>query len=147
MGLGRSMVRLRAIGTDATAGAASAVGGVARSEAADRRLDPLVGASVGFVAGEASAAPVGLDAPVRLFSGGVRTTFSPGGAAAGSAVPGLVVDVDGARRFLDRSTIVEIEAIAASLVGSLTSSSADRLAVVRSVVDDAGVDRTHIAPP
>ena len=58
-----------------------------------------------------------------------------------------VVDVDGARRFLDRSTIAEIEAIAASLVGSLTSSSADLLAVVRSVVDDAGVDRTHIAPP
>ena len=89
------MVRLRAIGTEATAGATSALGGVACGKAAARRLDPLVGASVGFVDCEVSAAPVGLDAPVRLFSGGVRTTFSICWASVGSEEAVLVVDVAG----------------------------------------------------
>ena len=57
-----------------------------------------------------------------------------------------VVEPGGARRFTDPSTIVEIESLAGLLVESLALSAADRRAVVRSIVDDAGVDPAHIAP-
>ena len=62
----------------------------------------------------------------------------------GIAAPRTKSDADG--RYTDPATVAGIEALAGVLLDAVTLPAEDRLALVRAVVDAAGVDPAHIAP-
>ena len=62
----------------------------------------------------------------------------------GIAAPRTKSDADG--RYTDPATVAEIETLTAVLLDAVALPPRDRLALVRAVVDAAGVDAAHIAP-
>ena len=62
----------------------------------------------------------------------------------GIAAPRTKSDAEG--RYTDAATVRAIEALTAVLLGAVTMPGDDRLALVRTIVDAAGVDPSHIAP-
>jgi chromate reductase len=62
----------------------------------------------------------------------------------GIASPRTKSDADG--RYTDPATVAGIEALAGVLLDAVTLPAEDRLALVRAIVDAAGVDPAHIAP-